>query len=125
MRFHAVPCGSMQFHAALFISRPNLKGLHTAPVVFKVYTVAPCGFMQLHAAPCISRLNLKGLYTASVVFEVYTVVPCGSMQLHAAQCGSMRLHASLDLIEKVSIRLLQYLKFTQWLHATPCSSIHL
>ena len=34
----------------------------------------------------------------------------------------MRLHASLDLIERVSIRLLQYLKFTWWLHAAPCIS---
>ena len=65
--------------------------------------------MQLHAAPCISKLNLKGLHTASVVFKVYTVVPC---------C-SMRLHASLDLIERVSIWLLLYLKFTRWLHAAP------
>ena len=64
MRLHAAPC----------ISRPNLKGLHTTPVVFKVHT----------AAPCISRPNLKGLHAASIVFEAYTMAPCGSMQLHAA-----------------------------------------
>ena len=68
----------MRLHAASCIFRPILKGLHTAPVVFEVYTVAPC----------ISRPNLKGLHTDPIVFEVYTVAPCGSMQLHA----------SLDLI---------------------------
>ena len=78
----------MQLHAAPCISRPNLKGLHTAPVVFEVYTLGPSGSMQLNAAPCISRPNLKGLHTARVVLKVYTVAPCGSMQLHT----------SLDLI---------------------------
>ena len=52
MRLHAAPCSSMRLHPAPCISRPNLKGLHTAPVVFEVYTVVPCGSMQLHAAPC-------------------------------------------------------------------------
>ena len=60
MRLHAAPC----------ISRLNLKGLHTAPALFEIYTVAPCGSMQLHAAPC------------------------SSMRLHAAPCGSMRPHTA-------------------------------
>ena len=60
----------MKLHAAPCISKLNLKGLHAAPVVFEVYTVAPCCSMQLHAAPC------------------------SSMRLHAAPCGSMRLHAA-------------------------------
>ena len=60
------------------ISRFYLKGLHVAPVVFEVYTVAPC----------ISRLHSNSFYMAPVLFEVYKVAPCSSMWLHA----------SLDLI---------------------------
>ena len=37
--YMVAPWGSMQLHVAPFISRLNLKSLHTAPVVFKVYTV--------------------------------------------------------------------------------------
>ena len=42
----------MWLHAAPCISRLNLKGLHTAPIVFEVYTVAPCGFLRPLAASC-------------------------------------------------------------------------
>ena len=47
MRLHADPCGFMRFHAAPCISRLKLKGLHTALVVFEVYTGTPCGFCSI------------------------------------------------------------------------------
>ena len=114
-------CGSCSIWV---ISRLNLKDfirLHGAEVYMELHAV-PCRSMRLHAVPCgscsiyryISRLNLKDFHTAPVVFEVYTVAPCalelaapcGSMRLHAAPRSSRRLHAFLDLIERVSIRLL-------------------
>ena len=47
---NAAPRGTMRLHEAPCIFRLKLKGLHTAPAVFEVYTGAPCGSMQLHAS---------------------------------------------------------------------------
>ena len=105
----------MWLHATPYMYRLYLKDLYTAPVIFEVYTRVPCGSIQLHAAPCISRLHLNGLHAVPVVFEVYQVAPCGFMWLHA----------SLDFIQKICMQLLQYLKYTRWLHAALCNSMQL
>merc|ERR1712122_86322 len=85
MKYHAIPCNTMQYHAipcnTMQYQAIPCNTMHGIAWNIMKYRAIPCNTMQYHAIPCNTMQ--------------YHAIQCNDMLYHAISCNTMQYHGTL------------------------------